>query len=155
MVDVTPPALVGGADRDGSISPFLKKRLMSRVFDGVEVRFLLGVVGAGVGVVARVSDHWPLPLDGQWVGGAVKAVPLGPPEGGALRAPGLGCRQPILGIRPPGRAVLDARGVGWAQRTSPLLNILSGATEMLGDRPFLRDVFAWCVPATVRTGSFK
>ena len=26
---------------------------------------------------------------------------------------------------------------------------------MLGDRPFLREAFAWSVPATVRTGSLK
>jgi hypothetical protein len=73
------------------------------------------------------------------VGGAVKAGPSGPPGGGALRAPGVQLSPATLGSdRPLGGP--GCSGGGWAQRTSPLLNILSGATEMLGDRPFLRDV---------------
>ncbi len=71
-----------------------------------------------------------------------------------MRAPGVELSPATLGLDRL-RAVVVAAGGGWTQRTSPLLNILSGATELLGDRPFLRDVFAWCVPATVRTGSFK
>ena len=96
-----------------------------------------------------------IPPNRQRMGGAVKAGPLGPPGGGApLTAPGVQLSPATLGSdRPSGGP--GCSGGGWAQRTSPLLNILSGATEMLGDRPFLRDVFAWCVPATVRTDSLK
>jgi hypothetical protein len=62
-------------------SPFLKKRLMSRVFDGVDVRFVLPV-GWGVLVSERARRGRRLRLKCQGVGGAVKAGPSGGrPEG--------------------------------------------------------------------------
>ena len=57
---------------------------------------------------------------------------------GSLEGPGGSVVASHYGIGPPGgRSWLPL--VGWTQRTSPLLNVLSGVTEVLGDRPFLRD----------------
>ena len=106
---------------------------MSRVFDGVEVLFLWACAGRLSMLGARDP---PLVANGADREGAVKAGPLGPPAGGALTAP-------VVQLS-PATSEHDRRwrslvACGWTQRTSPLLNILSGATEMLGDRPFLRD----------------
>jgi len=68
------------------IAPFLKKRLMSRAFDGVDVRFGVAVAATGL-ILGRAWLTAMLLIPVAWVGGAVKAGPLGPPVGGALRAP--------------------------------------------------------------------
>jgi hypothetical protein len=47
-----------------------------------------GVDGEGCGVGARLDGPGRFGWKRQRVGGAVKAGPLGPPGGGALRAPG-------------------------------------------------------------------
>jgi hypothetical protein len=91
------------------ITPFLKKRSMSRVFDEVDDRWSVVVGGVGVVGGARVSDHWPLPRSRQRVGGAVKAGPSGPPGGGALRAPRFQLSPATLGPDRP----LGGRGCGW------------------------------------------
>ena len=89
------------------------------------------------------------------MGGAVKAGPLGPPVGGALRAPGCSCRQPSSD-QTALLAVLVA-GVGWTQRTSPLLigndqrPPWFGGTDIPSFRFWAHGVF----PATVKTGSLS
>ena len=99
---------------------------MSRVFDGVEVRFWLAFGGSGVecrGALRTARCEWL--IVGR--GGAVKAGPLGPPVGGALTAPGLSCRQPPSDWTAP-QAVLVARG-GWTQQDLTIAQDLSWATE--------------------------
>ena len=106
-------------------APFLKKRLLSRVFDGVEVLFGGCSLATSWCWGAR-ERRWPIGWDRQRVGGAVKAGPSGPPVGDALRAPWFSCSPATLELdRLSGG--LGCRG-WWAQRTSPVRSF------ELGDR---------------------
>src|SRR6202034_3092290 len=83
-----------------------------------------------------------------WVGGAVKAGPLGPPGGEALTAPGFQLSPATIGSGPLRRSLV---AVLWLD-TADLHHC---AHAELGDRDARRPAissrwFAWCVPATAR-----
>src|SRR5439155_4710287 len=93
----------------------------------------------------------------RWLGGrGGQGRAVGPPAGGALTVPWFRLSPAILGSDRPSWAVLVA-GVGWAQRTSPLLigndqrPPWFGGTDIPSFRSWAHGVF----PATVKTGSLS
>ena len=76
-------------------------------------------------------------------GGAVKAGPLGPPEGAALTVPGWGCRQPALAPEPRQGLLGRLWGLTGTAVTSPC-SITERAGRGPGCLTFLRPVIgAW------------
>jgi hypothetical protein len=108
---------------------------MSRVFDGVEVLFVSVLAARDVGLETPVIECRRLFRASAGRGGQGRPVRAAPR--GSLEGPGVQLSPATLGSDRPWGGPGCSFG-GWTQRTSPLLNVLSGATEMLGDRPFLR-----------------
>lgn len=104
------------------------------------LRVFLQIIWARLGRLARFAPGLG------YVGGAVKAGPLGPPAGGALTAPGWVVAS-HHGAQTALWAVLVALVLGTADLT---MASFEAGRPKLGCRPFLRVWFAWCVPATAR-----
>lgn len=113
--------------RRAFISPFLKKRLVSRAFDGVDDCWPVGVHGDGVGVGARANAAVWIPRNRQRMGGAVKAGAEGPARRGSLDGPGGSVVASHHQTGPPAGAVLVCGGLDTAGLIIAL--VLSWATE--------------------------
>jgi hypothetical protein len=108
---------------------------MSRVFDEVEGDFSCLCCDRHE-YRGALEPPRPVPRDQIWTGGAVKAGPLGPPAGAALTAPMVKFCASHNGVLGPPQRSLVAHGVGHSGPHHCAR--LSWATEVLGDRPFLR-----------------
>src|SRR6266540_414613 len=110
---------------------------MSRVFDEVELRFSCLVTRDWV--LAGAREQSPGWRARDYRGGLSRPGREGPARRGSLDRPGgFSCRQPRSVQDRPVGVVLECNWL-WLD-TADLTNalVLSWATEMLGDRPFLR-----------------
>jgi hypothetical protein len=137
-------------------STFLKKRMVSTVFDEVEGRLV--DAGDRRRLSVRALGHLGPERRPGGEGGAVKAGPSGPPGGEALTAPVAGCRQPpSTRERRQAFPVASGPGVDTAV-TSPLAPRTGrGRPWGFGCRTFLRSegLVHGVFPATARRAALS